>query len=128
MKHASSGAQSEAPRRSWELGRQQHRAPENQDSQHMLSHPSGFFPEFATRFTSDCPIAMALCTQLPTSIMNINRRQKITSSSTERQKRNLNLAPTSSGNHLWEFSGIFLGNLLPVLVFTGAAPPARQHQ
>ena len=43
---------------------------------------------------------------------------KITSASTERQKRSQNLAPVLvifSGNSL-----VFLGKLLPVLVFTGA--------
>ena len=51
---------------------------------------------------------------------------KITSASTERQKRSQNLAPERaiiSGN-----SWYFLGKLLPVLVFTGAAPSVRQHQ
>ena len=52
--------------------------------------------------------------------------QKITSTSTERQKRSQNLAPVLLiffGNSL-----VFSRKLLPVLVFTGAAPPARQHQ
>ena len=43
---ASSGAQSEAPRRSWKSGHQQHVGPENRDSQHMLNQPrvvSGLF-------------------------------------------------------------------------------------
>ena len=43
-----------------------------------------------------------------------------------RNKRSQNLAPVLviiSGNFL-----VFLGQLLPVLVFTGAALPARQHQ
>ena len=51
---------------------------------------------------------------------------KFTSASTERQKSSQNLAPVLvmiSGNSL-----VFCRNLLPVLVFTGAAPPARQHQ
>ena len=41
--NASSGARSEAPRRSWEPGPQQHLGPENQDSQHMLNQPRGSF-------------------------------------------------------------------------------------
>ena len=50
----------------------------------------------------------------------------IASTSTERQKRSQNLAPV-----LVIISGIlwyFQGKLVPVLVFTGAAPLARQHQ
>ena len=51
---------------------------------------------------------------------------KITSTSTERQKRSQNLAPVLVIilGLLW----YFLGKLLPVLVFTGAAPLACQHQ
>ena len=52
--------------------------------------------------------------------------KKTTSTSTERQKRSQNLAPVLviiSGNSL-----VFSRKLLPVLVFTGTAPPARQHQ
>ena len=51
---------------------------------------------------------------------------KITSASTERQKRSQNLAPVLAV--LVIISGIvryLLGKLLPVLVFTGAAPSAR---
>ena len=43
------------------------------------------------------------------------------------QKRSQNLAPVLVilyAGILWHF----LGKLLPVLVFTGAAPPARRHQ
>ena len=41
----SRGEQSEAPRRRWKPGQQQHPGPENQDSQHMLNQPRGSFPE-----------------------------------------------------------------------------------
>ena len=39
QKCSSSGAQSEAPRRSWKLGHQQHPGPEDQESQHKLNEP-----------------------------------------------------------------------------------------
>ena len=43
--NASPGKQSEAPRRMWKLGQEQHLGPENQDSQHMLHQPRGSFPD-----------------------------------------------------------------------------------
>ena len=39
--NASSGAQSEALRQTWNPGREQHLGPENQDSQHKLNQPRG---------------------------------------------------------------------------------------
>ena len=51
---------------------------------------------------------------------------KITSTSTERQKRSQNLAPVLviiSGNSL-----VFSRKIITSTGFTGAAPPARQHQ
>ena len=44
--NASPGEQSEAPRRRWKPGQEQHPGPENQDSQHMLKQPRGYFPEY----------------------------------------------------------------------------------
>ena len=44
--NASSGEQSEAPRRRWKPGQEQHTEPENQDSQHMLNQPRGSFSDF----------------------------------------------------------------------------------
>ena len=49
---------------------------------------------------------------------------KITSTSTERQKRSQNLAPAL----VIIFGNSLVGKLLPVLVFTGDAPSARRHQ
>ena len=43
--NASPGAQSEALRRRWKPGQEQHPEQENQDSQHMLNQPRGSFPE-----------------------------------------------------------------------------------
>ena len=43
--NASSGTKSEAPRCCWKSARQQHPAPESQDSQHMLKQPRGSFPD-----------------------------------------------------------------------------------
>ena len=43
--NASAGEQSEAPRRRWKPGPEQHPGPENQDSQHMLNQPRESFPE-----------------------------------------------------------------------------------
>ena len=45
--NASPGEQSEAPRRRWNPGHEQHPGPENQDSQHMLNQPRGSFIEEA---------------------------------------------------------------------------------
>ena len=50
-KNASPGEQSEAPRRRWKPGQEQHPGPENQDSQHMLNQPRGSFSDFHTRAT-----------------------------------------------------------------------------
>ena len=44
--NASPGEQSEAPRPRWKPGQEQNPGPENQDSQHMLEQPRGYFPEF----------------------------------------------------------------------------------
>ena len=44
--NASPGEQSEAPRRRWKPGQEQNPGPENQDSQHMLEQPRGYFPCF----------------------------------------------------------------------------------
>ena len=44
--NASPGEQSEAPRRRWKPGQEQHPGPKNQDSQHMLEQPRGSFPDF----------------------------------------------------------------------------------
>ena len=43
--NASPGEQSEAPRPRRKLGQEQNPGPENQDSQHMLEQPRGYFPE-----------------------------------------------------------------------------------
>ena len=43
--NASPGEQPEAPRPRWKPGQEQHPGPENQDSQHMLEQPRGYFPE-----------------------------------------------------------------------------------
>ena len=43
--NASPGEQSEAPTPRWKPGQQQNPGPENQDSQHMLEQPRGYFPE-----------------------------------------------------------------------------------
>ena len=43
--NASPGTQSEAPRRRWRPGQEQHPERENQDSQHVLNQPRGSFPE-----------------------------------------------------------------------------------
>ena len=40
------GEQSEAQRRRWKPGQEQHAGPENQDSQHMPNQPRGSFPEY----------------------------------------------------------------------------------
>ena len=45
--HATSGAQSGAPRRSWTLVHQQHLGPESQDSQRMLNPPWRAFPDLS---------------------------------------------------------------------------------
>ena len=37
--------ESEAPRPRWKLGQEQNPGPENQDSQHMLEHPRGYFAD-----------------------------------------------------------------------------------
>ena len=50
----------------------------------------------------------------------------ITSASTERKKRSQNLAPVLA-IFSWN-SQVFSRKSLPVLIFTGAVPPARQHQ
>ena len=44
--NASPGEQSEGPRRRWKPGQEQNSGPENQDSQHMLEQPRGYFPEY----------------------------------------------------------------------------------
>ena len=46
--NASPREQSEAPRRRWKPGQEQHPEPQNQDSQHMLNQPRGSFPESET--------------------------------------------------------------------------------
>ena len=43
--NASPGEQSEAPRPRWKPGQEQNPGPENQESQHMLEQPRGYFPE-----------------------------------------------------------------------------------
>ena len=43
--NVSPGEQSEAPRPRWKPGQEQNPGPENQDSQHMLEQPRGYFPE-----------------------------------------------------------------------------------
>ena len=43
--NASPEEQSEAPRPRWQPGQEQKPGPENQDSQHMLEQPRGYFPE-----------------------------------------------------------------------------------
>ena len=43
--NASPGEQSEAPRPRRKPGQEQHPGPENQDSQHMLEQPRGYFLE-----------------------------------------------------------------------------------
>ena len=44
--NASPGEQSKAPRPRWKPGQEQNPRPENQDSQHMLEQPRGYFPDF----------------------------------------------------------------------------------
>ena len=44
--NASPGEQSEAPRPRWKPGQGQNPGPENQDNQHMLEQPRGYFPDF----------------------------------------------------------------------------------
>ena len=43
--NASPGDQSEAPRPRWKPGQKQNPGPENQDNQHMLEQPRGYFPD-----------------------------------------------------------------------------------
>ena len=43
--NASPGQQSDSPRPRWKPGPEQNPGPENQDSQHMLEQPRGYFPE-----------------------------------------------------------------------------------
>ena len=43
--NASPGDPSEALRQRWKPGPEQHPGPENQDGQHMLEQPRGYFPE-----------------------------------------------------------------------------------
>ena len=43
--NARPGEQSEAPRRRWKPGQEQHPGAENQDSQHMLNQARGSFPD-----------------------------------------------------------------------------------
>ena len=43
--NASPGEQSEAPRRRWKAGQEQHAEPHNQDSKHMLKQPRLSFPD-----------------------------------------------------------------------------------
>ena len=43
--NASAGQQSEAPGPRWKPGQEQNPGPENQDSQHMLEQPRGYFPD-----------------------------------------------------------------------------------
>ena len=64
---ASPGEQSEAPRPRWKPGQEQNPGPENQESQHMLEQPRGYFPEIGPfpaarkpppprfRFSAGCP-------------------------------------------------------------------------
>ena len=51
--NASAGEQSEAPRRRWKPGLEQHPEPENQDSQHMLNQPRGYFSDKSISFQQD---------------------------------------------------------------------------
>ena len=44
--NARPGDQSEVPRPRWKQGQEQNPGPENQDNQHMLEQPRGYFPEF----------------------------------------------------------------------------------
>ena len=44
--NASPGEQSEGPRPRWKPGQEENPGPENQDNQHMLEQPRGYFPEF----------------------------------------------------------------------------------
>ena len=46
---ASPGEQSEAPRRRRKPGQEQNPGPENQDSQHILEQPRGYFPDSCER-------------------------------------------------------------------------------
>ena len=57
----SPGEQSEAPRRRWKPGQEQHPGPQNQDSQHMLDQPRGSFPEIVHRGASDKCLCVLLC-------------------------------------------------------------------
>ena len=49
QQNASPGEQSEAPRPRWKQGQEQNSGPENQDSQHMLEQPRGYFPDITAR-------------------------------------------------------------------------------
>ena len=51
--NASSGRESEAPRRSWGLGHQRHWGPENQASQHIPIQPRVSFPAFPGCWVGD---------------------------------------------------------------------------
>ena len=48
------GAESEAPRRRWRPGQEQHLRQENQDSLHMLNQPRGSFLECVRGYTIKC--------------------------------------------------------------------------
>ena len=50
--NGSAGEQSEAPRRRWKPGLEQHPEQENQGSQHMLQQPKGSFPDSFMYFSS----------------------------------------------------------------------------
>ena len=51
--NTSPGEQSEAPRPRWKPGQEQNPGPENQDSQHMLEQPRGYFPEIFGGMVND---------------------------------------------------------------------------
>ena len=51
--NARSGARSEAPRRRWRPGQEQHSGQENQDSQHMLNQPRGSSADLR-RLSQEC--------------------------------------------------------------------------
>ena len=58
------GEQSEAPRRRWKPGQEQHPGPQNQDSQHMVNQPRGSFQKgiaIHLLFVLQCLACAPLC-------------------------------------------------------------------
>ena len=80
--NVSPGEQSEAPRPRWKPGQERHTGPENQDSQHMLKQPRGYFPEFCLhccRLEPDTSRPLAGHTRAPRRLqpLGVRGRSKI---------------------------------------------------